>query len=192
MGSLINEERDPRGSVTELGRTECQPHLRIPAIRRLFGGRLTLSHAHHHSAVLCTQKDTIWQDQEIPCRVLCSPRKSQDNLGSMRKRASPVATTLHKTGEFVYTWIPHHRLNAGIIGVGKRLYYQAQSHGCPGLVDFLTARIPIYSLTIAPCGLKSKPTPETQRRTPQSEGHSLRGIISSRIAYYQQRSSNHH
>lgn len=55
MGSLINEERDPRGSVTKLGRTECQPHLRIPAIRRLFGGRFTLPHAHHHSAALCAQ-----------------------------------------------------------------------------------------------------------------------------------------
>lgn len=55
MGSLINEERGPRGSVTKLGRTECQPHLRIPAIRRLFGGRFTLPHAHHHSAALCAQ-----------------------------------------------------------------------------------------------------------------------------------------
>lgn len=35
-------------------------------------------------------------------------------------------------------------------------------------------------------------TPETQRRTPLSEGYSLRGIISSRIAYYQRQSGNHH
>lgn len=79
MGSFINEERDPRGSVTELGRTACQPHLRIPAIRRLFGGRLTLARAHHHCV---HSRKCVWQDQEIPCRGLCSPRKSQDNLGA--------------------------------------------------------------------------------------------------------------
>lgn len=116
--------------------------------------------------------------------------------GSMRKRASPVATRLHRMGELMYTWLPHHRLNAGIIGVGKRLYYQAQSHGCPGLVDFLTARIPIYSLTMAPSGLQvqaySVVLRKLKRRTPLSEGHSLRGIISSRIAYYQRQSGNHH
>lgn len=56
-------------------------------------------------------------------RFMLATKKSRQP-GSMRKRASPVATTLHKMGEFMYTWLPHHRLNAGIIGVGKRLYYQ--------------------------------------------------------------------
>ena len=129
-------KKDPRGSVTDLGRTACQPHLRIPAIRRLFGGRLTLPHAHHSDHTVSIQQRTSARTREFHVDVDARHGQIKTTWGwSMRKRASPVATG-HAMGEFMDTWPPHHRLNAGIIGVGKQVYYQAPSHGCPGLVDF--------------------------------------------------------
>jgi len=151
MGSLINEERGSSGfgKGARANRESAPfPYSRHPPLVRRPGSRcptpITILQYTVHTRD--TVENIFGKPRKFHAEFYASVKTTWEHDMEEARQSSRNA----EVGEFMCTWLPHHRLNAGIIGVGKQVYYQAGSHGLSRSCRLPTAPIPIYILTTAP------------------------------------------
>jgi hypothetical protein len=81
-GVAHQRERDPRGSVTELGRTASQPISVFPPSAACSAAGLTLPRPSLFCSTQCTGENIFGKTWKFHVEFYALPRKSQDDLGA--------------------------------------------------------------------------------------------------------------